>query len=51
MASLLKLGRRAAPWAVLTLALILATFPAWRLVAFGYEPTLEDLLTLRCFGL
>jgi hypothetical protein len=38
------------PWLVLVLALVLALTPVWRLAAVGFEPTLEQLLELRCFG-
>jgi hypothetical protein len=27
-----------------------ATFPVWRLWLFGFNPTLDELLRLRCFG-
>ncbi len=43
--------RAALPWAALAAGLTAATYPAWSLVVFGYRPTLDDLLTLRCFGL
>ena len=29
---------------------ILATKPVWSRLLFGYEPSFEDLLLLRCFG-
>ena len=38
------------PWLVLAAALVLATLPAWRRLLFGSPLSLEDLLTLRCFG-
>jgi hypothetical protein len=38
-------------YALFAAALILATSPAWRPWLFGVAPTLDDLLTLRCFGL
>lgn len=31
-------------------ALVIATFPLWRLAVFGFHPTLDQLLQLRCFG-
>ena len=31
------------------LALVVATAPAWRFVVLGFNPTLDDLLQLRCF--
>jgi len=31
-------------------AAVVATFPTWRLWLFGFNPTLDDLLRLRCFG-
>jgi hypothetical protein len=33
------------------LGLVLATAPLWRLALFGFNPTLDELLRLRCFGL
>jgi hypothetical protein len=36
---------------LLALGLVLATAPLWRLALFGFSPTLDDLLRLRCFGL
>lgn len=38
------------PWLVLAAGLVLATLPAWRPLVFGSPLSLEDLLTLRCFG-
>jgi hypothetical protein len=32
------------------LALIAATSPAWRLLLLGNNPTLDQLLQMRCFG-
>lgn len=40
--------RRALPWLVLTLGLGLATMPAWRVLAFGVQASVEDLLAIRC---
>lgn len=37
-------------WLVLAAGLALATLPAWRPLLFGSPLSLEDLLTLRCFG-
>jgi hypothetical protein len=31
--------------------LVLATMPVWRLWLFGFNPTLDELLSLRCLGL
>ena len=28
----------------------LATYPIWKFWVFGFNPTLDDLLRLRCFG-
>ena len=33
------------------LGVVAATFPIWRLWLFGFDPTLDELLRLRCFGL
>jgi hypothetical protein len=33
------------------IALVLASAPVWRLWFFGFNPTLDDLLQLRCFGI
>ena len=38
------------PWLFLLLALALALAPIWRLAAVGFEPTLDQLLELRCVG-
>ena len=32
-------------------AAVTATFPIWRLWLFGFNPTLDDLLRLRCLGI
>ena len=32
-------------------ALAAATYPAWRLWLLGFNPTFDDLLQMRCFGL
>ena len=42
--------RAALPWAGLALGLLLATEPVWRLALFGFDPTLDDLLRLRCLA-
>lgn len=42
--------RTALPWLGFGLALLLATEPVWKLPLLGYNPTLDDLLTIRCFG-
>ncbi len=42
--------RAALPWAGLVVGLLLATEPVWRLALLGLDPTLDDLLRLRCFG-
>jgi hypothetical protein len=38
-------------YVVFAVALLVATFPAWRLSLFVFNPTLDELLQLRCFGL
>lgn len=40
----------AMPWIVLGLAPLLATEPAWRIPLLGFDPTLDDLLDVRCLG-
>ena len=40
--------RKALPWAALGLGLALATMPVWRLLLVEFDPTLDDLLQLRC---
>ena len=40
----------AAVYALFAAALVAATFPIWRLWFFGFNPTLDELLQLRCFG-
>jgi len=47
--SRLRATGRAAIWAAFAIALVLATKPAWGYFVFGYEPTIADLLSLRCF--
>ena len=36
------------PWLLFALALALATEPVWRLAVLGLNPTLDQLLQLRC---
>jgi hypothetical protein len=33
---------------VFAVALVAATYPAWRYVVVGVSPTLDDLLQVRC---
>ncbi len=40
--------RRALPWLALAAGLGLATMPAWRVLAFGVQASVEDLLQIRC---
>lgn len=40
--------RAALPWILLTLALAAATAPAWGRLVGGFDPTLDELLSLRC---
>ncbi|MGE7416980.1 hypothetical protein [Methylobacterium tarhaniae] len=40
--------RAALPWVLLALALAAATAPAWGRFATGFDPTLDELLSLRC---
>ncbi|GJD53769.1 hypothetical protein OPKNFCMD_6547 [Methylobacterium crusticola] len=47
------IGRARSPLAIrlaFALAVLLATEPVWGLLAFGFSPTLDDLLALRCLG-
>ncbi len=37
-------------WCGFAVMVIFATRPVWSRLLFGYEPTLDDLLSLRCFG-
>ncbi|MRI54205.1 hypothetical protein D8770_09600 [Methylobacterium sp. DB1607] len=41
-------ARRGLPWLVLAMGLGLATMPAWRVLAFGVQASVEDLLQIRC---
>jgi hypothetical protein len=40
----------AAVYSLFATGLVLATSPIWRLWLFGFNPTVDDLLRLRCFG-
>jgi hypothetical protein len=40
--------RAALPWVLLMLALTAATAPAWGRLVTGFDPTLDELLSLRC---
>jgi hypothetical protein len=54
MGRLIELGRSpiviALIWLGFAVMLMLATKPVWGRLIFGYQPTLEELLSLRCFG-
>jgi hypothetical protein len=41
----------AAVYGLFAAAAVAATFPIWGLWLFGFNPTLDDLLRLRCFGI
>lgn len=41
----------AATWGAFALGLIAATAPVWRYYFFGRQPSIDGLLSLRCFGL
>jgi hypothetical protein len=41
---------RAVMYVLFTIAFVAATFPVWRLWSFGFNPTVYDLLLLRCFN-
>jgi len=51
MAEMLREFRTAMIWADFGLGLVFATRPVWSFLLFGPALTLEDLLSLRCFGL
>jgi hypothetical protein len=36
-------------WLAFALALVLATKPVWGFWVFGFNPSFEDLLRIRCF--
>jgi hypothetical protein len=36
-------------WAAFAVATIWATKPIWSYAIFGFNPTLDDLLSIRCF--
>jgi len=38
-------------WCGFAILVAAATKPVWSQMVFGYEPTLDDLLSLRYFGL
>ncbi len=40
--------RAALPWIGLGVGLLAATAPAWRLPLLGFNPTLDELLQMRC---
>lgn len=41
--------RAALPWIGLAVGLLAATAPVWRLPLLGFNPTLDELLQMRCF--
>jgi hypothetical protein len=41
--------REVLTWMLFGLALMLVTEPVWRLLLVGFNPTLDDLLQIRCF--
>ena len=45
-----KRARAVLPWIGLVVGLVLATTPVWRFALLGFNPGLDDLLQLRCFG-
>jgi hypothetical protein len=51
MIDLLRELRTAAIWTAFAMGVLFATWPLWSYLAFGLDPTLDDVLTLRCFGL
>ncbi len=51
MLEILREIRTAAIWTAFGLGLVFATRPVWSFLVFGPSLTLEDVLSLRCFGL
>jgi len=51
MAEMLRELRTAIIWAAFGLGFVFATQPIWSFLLFGPALTLDDLLSLRCFGL
>jgi hypothetical protein len=51
MSEVLRELRTGMIWGAFGLGLVLATRPVWSFLLFGPNLTLEDLLSLRCFGL
>jgi hypothetical protein len=51
MSEVLRELRTALIWAAFGLGLVFATRPVWSFLLLGPNLTLEDLLSLRCFGL
>ncbi len=51
MVEILREMRTALTWAAFGLGLVFATRPVWSFLLFSRNLTLEDLLSLRCFGL
>lgn len=43
--------RTAAIYAAFAVAAVLATQPVWSRIVFGFEPSFEDLLLIRCLPL
>jgi len=35
---------------LLALGLVIATAPFWRQLVFDFNPTLDDILSMRCFA-
>ncbi|MBY3348456.1 hypothetical protein [Rhizobium laguerreae] len=51
MTDVLRELRTAVIWAAFGLGIVFATRPVWSYLVFGLDPTLDDILSLRCFGL
>jgi len=51
MGEMLREARTAAIWAAFGLGLVFATRPVWSYFIFGSSLTIDELLSLRCFGL
>ena len=42
--------RAVLPWLTFGIALVMATEPVWSIPLLGFNPTLDQLLSIRCFS-